>query len=450
MTNDLDKPGESVTDGEAIEWLESTLSPITPRERIAALDVLRGCALLGIIVVNIQSFASLGYNPSMAANIPSLDRFAWFFTYVFFRGKMLMIFSLLFGAGMVLMDRRARKLGQSAASIYYRRLLWLAVFGVLHAYLLWAGDILFGYALAGIFLYPLCRLPPKVLIPLGFVGYALLPILSCGAGYALEWMQATTQTAIAAGEKATEVQLLVQQAWSLIETRLRPSSDAVALQLEIFRGGYWPLFLHRATNAMSAQVGAIVVIKWGFLGIMLWGVCLMEWGVLTGVRSRRFYVNLMVGGYLIGLPIVMFGAYDIISHDFDLIRALKFSYRFNDVGCIAVALGHIGLIMAIYKSGWFPRIIHSLAAAGRLALTNYLLQSVICATIFYGWGFGRFGHLSRPSLFGVVVAIWVLQLVISPLWLRSFRYGPAEWLWRSLSYGKRQPMRLISTAADPP
>ena len=201
---------------------------------------------------------------------------------------------------------------------------------------------------------------------------------------------------------------------------------------------------------MTIQVETIVVFKWGFLGIMLWGVCLMQWGVLSGLRSRRFYLNLMVGGYLIGLPIVMFGAYDIISHDFDLIRALKFSSHFNEIGCIAVALGHIGLVMAICKSGWFPRIIHSLAAAGRLALTNYLLQSVICATIFHGWGFGRFGHLSRLSLFGVVGAIWVLQLVTSPLWLRNFRYGPAEWLWRSLTYGNRQPMRLIPTAADPP
>ena len=201
---------------------------------------------------------------------------------------------------------------------------------------------------------------------------------------------------------------------------------------------------------MSAQVGAIVVFKWGFLGIMLWGVCLMEWGVLTGARSRRFYVKLMAGGYLFGLPIVMFGAYDIISHDFDLIRALKFGSHFNDVGCIAVALGHIGLIMSIYKSGWFPRVNHSLAAAGRMALTNYLLQSAICATIFYGWGFGRFGHFSRFSLFGVVGAIWLLQLVTSPLWLRNFRYGPVEWLWRSLTYGKRQPMRVVPTAANQP
>ncbi len=170
MTIEIDTPGGSVTDGEAIEWLESRLSPVAPRERIVAIDVLRGCALLGILVVNIQSFASLGYDPSMVANISSLDRWAWFFTYVFFRSKMLMIFSLLFGAGMVLMDQRARKSGQSVASIYYRRLLWLALFGVLHAYLLWAGDILFGYALAGIFLYPLCRLRPKILVPLGFVG----------------------------------------------------------------------------------------------------------------------------------------------------------------------------------------------------------------------------------------------------------------------------------------
>ena len=450
MTSDFNTPRGAVTDGQAIEWLESTLSPTAPRERIEALDVLRGCALLGILAVNIHWFASLGYDPSTAANISSLDRCAWFFTYVFFRGKMLMIFSLLFGAGMVLMDERARKRGQSLASIYYRRLLWLAVFGVLHAYLLWEGDILFGYALAGIFLYPLRRLSPKILIPLGLAGYSLLPILSCGAGYALQWMQATSQTAMAAGDQATEVQRLVQQAWSMIETHLARSPDAISQQLEIFRGGYGPLFLHRAVRALGIQLQTIVVVKWVFLGIMLWGVCLLRWGVLSGERSRRFYLRLMVAGYLIGLPIVMFGAYDIIGHDFDLVRALKFGSHFNTVGCIPVALGHIGLIMIVYKSGWIPFIIHRLAAVGRLTLTNYLLQSVICATVFYGWGFGRYGHLSPLSLFGVVGAIWVLQLVISPPWLGRFRYGPAEWLWRSLTYGKRQPLRLHSTGAEPP
>ena len=167
--------------------------------------------------------------------------------------------------------------------------------------------------------------------------------------------------------------------------------------------------------------------------------------ILRGERSAKFYLGMAVFGYLIGYPIVAFGVYGQLSSHFDLIQTMRTYSHFNFFGSIPVALGNVGLIYFITKSGRFSFLTNRLAAVGRMSLTNYLSHSVICATIFYGWGFGYFERLQRGQLLFVVVGIWLFQLFVSPLWLKYFRFGPMEWLWRTLTYWKWQPMRRVSS-----
>jgi uncharacterized protein len=165
---------------------------------------------------------------------------------------------------------------------------------------------------------------------------------------------------------------------------------------------------------------------------------LMKMGVFAARRSWRFYVWMVVLGYGLGLPLVGYDTYALIQNDFGYKTFLPSQYLFNYLGSVVVALGHVGVVMLICKAAAIPWLTRRLAAVGRMALTNYLMQSVICTTLFYGWVFGT---LNRTALAGIVLAIWVFQLLISPLWLRFFRFGPAEWLWRSLTYWRWQSMR---------
>jgi uncharacterized protein len=170
-------------------------------------------------------------------------------------------------------------------------------------------------------------------------------------------------------------------------------------------------------------------------------MALFRAGVLRGERSGRFYGWMIAVCYGVGFPVTLLGMRYFAAHFDDMIRMMQIGLTINDLGGAVVALGHIGLVVLLAKRGGFGALEPRLAAAGRMAFTNYLSQTVIGVTLFYGYGFGLWGRLNRLELLGVVVAIWIVQLLWSPWWLARFRFGPAEWLWRSLTYRRRQPMR---------
>jgi uncharacterized protein len=430
------------------------LTPVSAGERIACVDVLRGVAVLGILVINIWSFALPGavlFNPPLAGGFSGWDFAAWLVAHLFFQQKMVSIFSMLFGAGLVLLTERADTRGQSLVGIYYRRVLWLLAFGLAHAYLLWEGDILYTYAVCGLVLYPFRRLAPKVLILLGLALFLLPVPTTAGLGWVIGWMRdhaASYDEAVAAGRPPTEQEQAMHEAWTDARSQLAPTPRQLDEQIALYRDGYGPLFWHRAGQNVGMQTYLFVLMLGPFAGgLMLFGMALMKLGVFSAARPTRFYVRMAAIGYAVGLPVAGYGVYDQMAHGFDLVYGFLIGQHFNHVASLFVALGHVGVVMLVCQAGALPWLTSRLAAVGRLALTNYLLQSLFCTTLFYGWGFGFFGHLNRAGLVGVVAAVWLLQLVLSPLWLRSFRFGPMEWLWRSLTYGQLQPMRRV--AEDP-
>jgi uncharacterized protein len=175
--------------------------------------------------------------------------------------------------------------------------------------------------------------------------------------------------------------------------------------------------------------------------LMMIGAALMKLGVLSGERSTAFYRNLMLAGYLLGLPLTIFSAVSLNAHAFDTLYMLRVGGIANYIGSLVVAFGHIGLVMLIVKSGVLRRLMERFAAVGRMAVSNYLMHSLVLTTIFYGYGLGLYGTIPRFWQMGFVIGVITLQLFLSTWWLRRYRFGPVEWLWRSLTYWKRQPMR---------
>lgn len=422
--------------------------PVLLGERIASLDVLRGIAVLGILVMNIYAFAMpfIAYGNPLAMGGTEMHNIGtWFFTHIFFDQKFLSIFAMLFGAGLVLMTGRAEARGARYGRIYYRRQFWLLVIGAVHGYLIWFGDILFAYAAIGMLVYLFRNRTPRTLITIACVLMPIALFMSYGVSvYATETKAkvVAVEASRDAGKELSEEQENMLADWEQSRAFLAPSDEDLRKDLEAYSGGYMDIAKHRAPIVASMQIFTTF-----FFGIsrvaalMLIGMALMKLGVLSAERSRIFYRNLMFAGYLIGLPLTVFSAFDLYAHQFNPLYVLKVGGIANYLGSLAVAFGHIGLIMLVFQSGVLQRVLARFAAVGRMAITNYLMHSVILTTVFYGYGFGLYGAIPRFWQMGIVILVISLQLWLSSWWLSRYRFGPVEWLWRSLTYWKRQSMR---------
>ena len=410
---------------DTLQTAPSLTGPVTQTERIASIDVLRGFAVLGILVMNIQSFTMIGaayLNPTVLGDPTPTDYWVWLFEHVLTDRKFMSIFSMLFGAGIVLMASRSEATTGRSASVHYRRMGLLWLFGLLHAHLLWYGDILFSYAMCGFLVFLFRRRQPKTLLLIGLAVTAVASGLSIFFGWSMQFWP--------------------EQAVQSVKTFWVPSAESVQTEVAAYRGGWVGQLEHRVPTALFFQTQLFLIETiWRAGGLMLVGMGLFKLGVFSATRSSRFYAALIAAGVFVGVPVILYGVSRNQAADWDMHYSFFLGSQFNYWGSILVSLGWVGLVMLACKHGVAATATRTLAAVGQMALTNYLLQTAICTTVFYGHGFGLFGRLDRLAQFGVVVAVWVVMLLISPLWLRHFRFGPAEWFWRSLTYMKPQPMR---------
>ncbi len=422
--------------------------PVTAGERIGSLDTLRGVAILGILVMNIYAFAMpfIGYvDPLRIGGTEAINVGTWIFTHILFDQKFISIFAMLFGAGLVLMTERAEARGASPRRFYFRRQLWLVVIGAIHGYLIWFGDILFAYAVIGMVVYRARKWQPRTLI---IVACLLLPVtalLNFGNAAMMEKVMgevAEIEALQAGGEELDEEQLQVLEDWEKQRAFAFPTDDDVQKEIDAYRGSYIDAVRHRAPIVAMMQFFMVLFYGlWRISALMLIGMALMKLGVLTGERSSGYYLRWTLAFYAVGLPLTVFSAVDLHAHGFDQLYVMRAGGLANYFGSLLVALGHVGLVMWLTKTGTLRALVDRFAAVGRMALSNYLAHSVILTTVFYGYGLGLYGSVPRFWQMGFVVAVIGLQLLWSPWWLKRFRFGPAEWLWRSLTYGKKQPMR---------
>jgi uncharacterized protein len=221
----------------------------------------------------------------------------------------------------------------------------------------------------------------------------------------------------------------------------RPPVDLIASQLAAYRGGWFNELIHRAPLAVWFQTGVFLMwAGWRAGGLMLIGMALFKLGLFDAQRPAWVYRTLLAVGLFIGIPLIVYGIQRNFEAGWDVRYSFFYGTQFNYWASLLVSLGWVGLVMLVCQRSGTAPLIRPLAAVGQMALTNYLLHTLICTTIFYGRGLGLYGEVERVGQIGIVVAVWAFQLTASPLWLRYFRFGPAEWLWRSLTYGKRQPM----------
>ncbi|MEL6534141.1 MAG: DUF418 domain-containing protein [Bacteroidota bacterium] len=405
-----------------------TTNALTAGSRLASLDVIRGVAVLGILLMNIQSFAMIGQaysNPTAYGDFTGANRWVWILSHVFADQKFMTIFSLLFGASMLLIIQSAQRKGQSALRLHYRRNLWLLLIGLAHAYLIWYGDILTPYAICALLLYPAHKLSPKAALILGVILFSVASMLELGLGLSMPyWPEEVTQS--------------MQGNWL-------PDQAQVQQEIAAYQGSYLDQLTMRVYTALALQTTYVPLhILWRVLGLMLMGMALFKTGFLAGGLPTSTYRNVAWGAGLPGLVLVVIGVVGHLQADFDLAYSMFLGGQWNYWGSLGMALAYISLIILWVKSQQGQAFKARLATVGRMALSNYLLQSLIAAFLFYG--LGLFGEVSRVGQLLIVLGVWGLQLAYSPWWMARFHYGPFEWAWRSLTQGKRQPWRKLKTA----
>ena len=333
-----------------------------------------------------------------------------------------------------------------AADVHFRRMLWMMLAGIIHwSLLLWYGEILFAYSLCGLLLFALRKLPVRTHLLLAgalLLGSVAMNYAHSSSVIEMQAAADAAQAAQAAGGKITPEQGKAIEAWKEEQSHITPTPEDVANQRAWHSGSYWNAVTGQLPGTYAFQwIGAPYWLIFDMIPFMLIGMALLRLGVLGAERPARTYLLMMVGGYGIGLALGMRELDLILASNFSVpgFAAASETYQFSR---LAMVMGHLGLLLLAIRSGWLAGLQRALGAVGQMALTNYLMQTLITMLLFYGFGFGLYEHFERYQLYGVVAAIWLAELVWSPLWLARFRFGPFEWLWRSLTYWQRQPMRI--------
>ncbi|MEO1074760.1 MAG: DUF418 domain-containing protein [Bacteroidota bacterium] len=426
--------------------MEAVARPTQPSERIPSLDFLRGVAVLGILLINIETFAYPdSWSPYAYGFATEADRTTRFWVYFLAQGKFFSLFTLLFGVGFVLFLERIgrRETGLRALDVYARRLLWLFLIGVTHAYLIWDGDILFHYAVCGCFLFPFRSFRLR---GLAFALFILAALVSWNAYERTARVDARYDAYVEAQAvpeaDRSEEQTAAVARWE----RQTQRGEAHEGPIDVPRQTYGASIV-TSYNALAIHTGQVLHrgLLFRTLIMMLLGVLLYRLGVFQDTRALRGYWLITLALLVVGLALSYIRYHQWTYAYFEPVRDVRMG--------VLLALNREVLTVAyvLLLNGLYQRFLRGLrfnpvSDAGRLALTNYISQSVLCGLLFYGYGLGWHGTFARHELLYVVVAIWALQLAASWLWCRRFRYGPLEWAWRRLTYGS---FERESVAAKP-
>ena len=406
----------------------------TTTERYQSIDAVRGFAVLGILLMNIvgMGMPTFAYvDPTYYGDLHGANFWVWAVNFVVTDGKMRGLFTMLFGASMLLITDRAEGRKPGPMETHFRRAFWLLLIGFVHAYVLFFGDILVCYAIAGAVAFFFRKLPPRMLIGVGAL--ILVALLTKGIVEA-EHIKAL-QAAIAGGT-ATAAEAAQ---WQGLQLFLNAPKSMGAEEIVNMRGTFLTALQSRFTAATIVQLGYLPLDAIPeAIGQMLIGAGLFRLGFFTLGWSSRAYATMIAIGYLIGVPVMVWLCWSTVQADFEPVQQHAF-FALTAGPRPFIALAHASVLMLIIRAGALTGLVDRLAAAGRMAFSNYLMTSIITSFVFCGYGFGLYGQLERHELYYVVLGVWAFILLWSKPWLARFHYGPFEWVWRSLVLWKPQP-----------
>ena len=400
-------------------------SPVPGDERLVLLDVLRGFALLGIFLMNIEGMtapfekAVTGIDPVHTGIHYWVDAAI----YVLVQAKFYPLFSMLFGMGFALMMARAADAGRPFAGLYLRRTLALWVFGILHVAFVWTGDVLNSYAMLALVMLACFRGTPVSRLPKWGIALMMVPavlLVSFGALMSL---------AMSVPEAAAEMQKMTGEARAVAATTIESQ------RLALGSGTFMEATAVRLA-ALPTLIGAMFIFGWQILGLFLLG----GWFVRSGAISRpqdfdRLYARLRWVALPLGLAFTLVAVWLKPTLDLAFIDIGQgMAMALHMVGGTLMCLGYLAWIVRGMASARAAARLAWLAPAGRMALTNYLTQSVVSSLVFYGYGLGYFEQMPRAWQVVYVLAFFVVQVLLSHAWLARFRFGPMEWLWRAITY----------------
>lgn len=390
--------------------------------------------------------------PAFVGPHAHLNLITLFLKWMFFEGKMRGLFEILFGAGVVLLTGRAEKRGAGAgiADIYMRRNMWLTFIGWVHGTFLWGGDIIFKYGLCGLaFLYPFRKLTPKTLLLVG----AFLSLLAGTYGYMKVWggiddllwnrEAAVITSRIQTGEQPTSNQRQLLERWQQRVEKEKIARAEADKGTPDVQGGYLTNLLKDGIYYGRAKVGS----PWSFqffgpLGMMLIGMALFKNGFLTAELSYGVYLLTAVLGFSISIPLYVLGMWKSYTSGLYFLTVDKWIFAPYALTQTAGALAICAALLLVIKSGAFRALLRLIASVGQTALSNYLFTTVLCQILFLWGPWKLYNKLEYYQLNYVLLGVWTINLLASSLWLRVFEFGPLEWIWRSLTYWKLQPLRI--------
>lgn len=427
-------------------------APVAQTERIVLLDSLRGIAILGILLMNIIGMGFPYWDPSVM-NEKGINHTSWYFIKWFADGTQRALFSLLFGAGIILFvtNQEKKVSGLQTADIFFRRQLWLILFGLINIYILmFSGDILFDYGCYGLAMFVFRNWSPKKLM----IGAAVCMLLMIARenrnlyqdktiihrGEAIAAMDTSINKLSVLQKEDLDAMTSFKEKASIKKKRER----AEKAMLKMTNDHRW-IYDYRTTRYMDQFINDFYFSLWDVLQFMFLGMAFFKMGILLGKARARVYLLMLIIGLGAGLLLSYFITQNFIVSDYNWYNyANNVNFELYTLGRNFRTLGILGGIMLLYKSGMFNWFFALMKAPGQMAFTNYLMQSIIALFLFSGIGFALYGQLERHQLYLIVFGVWIFQIIFSHIWLHYFRFGPFEWAWRSLTYWKVQPMRKIS------
>jgi uncharacterized protein len=391
-------------------------------DRLSHIDFVRGVALLGILLLNVWSFGmpfAAYQNPNAWGGTDPLNRFVFEAVYLLGSMKFMAMFSMLFGVGLILQSQNTERVGR-AGRVHVRRMLILFFVGLSHGYLLWHGDILHGYAIAGLIVFWMRSLAPGFLIPIGASAVILATTITASFGF---------------------LGTLIPEVQSEMMASIQPTPIELQREVETMRGSWVEQFPVRLENMLFMHALGIYFFPLHNGGLMLVGMGLYKLGFFA--MPSRLLGLIAVGCLSVGYGAAL--AERVGGAGSSVVTQTLLLSNINTLFAPIVGIGYLSLAIVAFRT-FGRRLTWPVEAVGRSALSCYLMQTLICTTLFYGQGLGWFGSVDRAHSLMIVAGVWAIQLTLAGVWMSRFRFGPAEWVWRGLTYGKFPAIR--KTAGD--